>query len=182
MPFTPSIHIPSRTPETCEECQAFVKNQIVKKSWDESYWNMEVVFSAAYAISMLLMGRLDGRDGIALGICFCMCSFWTLASMLHAVAPEIGGLFGNAVIGFFICRILLGLGEGGNFPAAIKTIAEWFPKERTGAGHGIFKLRFQFRRHARAVDTAIHGRAILHFDDRRRDRRLARRFHHHGRH
>jgi ACS family hexuronate transporter-like MFS transporter len=58
--------------------------------------------------------------------------------MSHAFAPEIGSLFGSAVTGFFICRILLGLGEGGNFPAAIKTTAEWFPKRERALATGLF--------------------------------------------
>jgi ACS family hexuronate transporter-like MFS transporter len=126
---------PEQDAMTCAECQAFIKNQIVKKSWDESYWNMQVAFSAAYAISMLLVGWLVDWMGLRWGFVL-MFSSWTLASMLHAVAPEIGGLFGGAVTGFFICRILLALGEGGNFPAAIKAIAEWFPKSERALATG----------------------------------------------
>ena len=58
--------------------------------------------------------------------------------MTHAFAPEIGGLFGSAITGFFICRVLLGFGEGGNFPAAIKTTAEWFPKSERALATGLF--------------------------------------------
>ncbi len=104
---------------------------------DEQYWNMQVGFSAAYAVSMLLMGRLMDVLGLRWGFVFA-CGFWGMASMLHAVAPEIGGLFGSAVTGFVICRILLGLGEGGNFPAAIKTTAEWFPKRERALATGVF--------------------------------------------
>ena len=121
----------------CEKCRAFMKARIARRSWDEDYWNMQVAFSAAYALSMLLMGRLMDLIGLRWGFVL-MCSLWTAASMLHALAPEIGGLFGNAVIGFFICRILLGLGEGGNFPAAIKAIAEWFPKSERALATGFF--------------------------------------------
>jgi MFS transporter, ACS family, hexuronate transporter len=134
---------PEQDAMTCETCQAIAKDQIVKKNWDEDYWNMQVVFSAAYAISMLLMGRLMDVLGLRWGFVFA-CSFWTLASMLHAIAPEIGGFFGNAVIGFFICRILLGLGEGGNFPAAIKTIAEWFPKRERALATGFLNCGSNF--------------------------------------
>ena len=94
-------------------------------------------FSAAYAISMLFMGRLMDVLGLRWGFVFA-CAFWGLASMSHAFAPEIGGLFGSAITGFFICRILLGLGEGGNFPAAIKTTAEWFPKSERALATGLF--------------------------------------------
>jgi ACS family hexuronate transporter-like MFS transporter len=104
---------------------------------DEQYWNMQVGFSAAYAVSMLLMGRLMDVLGLRWGFVFA-CGFWGVASMLHAVAPELGGLFGSTVTGFVICRILLGLGEGGNFPAAIKTTAEWFPKRERALATGLF--------------------------------------------
>ena len=105
--------------------------------WDVAYWNMTMVFSAAYAVSMLFMGRLMDGLGLRWGFAFA-CAFWGVASMLHAFAPEIGSLFGSAIIGFFICRILLGLGEGGNFPAAIKTTAEWFPKRERALATGLF--------------------------------------------
>jgi ACS family hexuronate transporter-like MFS transporter len=104
---------------------------------DEDYWNMQVAFSAAYAVSMLLMGRLMDVLGLRWGFVFA-CAFWGVASMSHAFAPEIGNLFGSAVTGFIICRVLLGLGEGGNFPAAIKTTAEWFPKRERALATGLF--------------------------------------------
>ena len=110
---------------------------VSKEEWDVAYWNMQMVFSAAYAVSMLLMGRLMDVLGLRWGFVFA-CAFWGLASLSHAFAPEIGGLFGSAVTGFFICRILLGLGEGGNFPAAIKTTAEWFPKRERALATGLF--------------------------------------------
>jgi ACS family hexuronate transporter-like MFS transporter len=110
---------------------------VSKEAWDVAYWNMQVVFQAAYAVSMLFMGRLMDVLGLRWGFAFA-CAFWGLASLSHAVAPEIGGLFGNAITGFFICRILLGLGEGGNFPAAIKTTAEWFPKRERALATGLF--------------------------------------------
>ena len=110
---------------------------IPQAEWDVAYWDMQLVFSGAYAISMVLMGRL--MDGIGLRWGFVIaCAFWGLASMSHAFAPEIGGLFGSTITGFFICRILLGLGEGGNFPAAIKTTAEWFPKRERALATGLF--------------------------------------------
>jgi MFS transporter, ACS family, hexuronate transporter len=110
---------------------------VTKAEWDVAYWNMQIFFQAAYALSMLLMGRLMDGLGLRWGFAFA-CAFWGLASMSHAFAPEIGGLFGSAITGFFICRILLGLGEGGNFPAAIKTTAEWFPKRERALATGLF--------------------------------------------
>jgi ACS family hexuronate transporter-like MFS transporter len=110
---------------------------VSKQEWDVAYWNMTMAFSAAYAVSMLFMGRLMDVLGLRWGFAFA-CAFWGMASMSHAFAPEIGGLFGSAITGFFICRILLGLGEGGNFPAAIKTTAEWFPKRERALATGLF--------------------------------------------
>jgi MFS transporter, ACS family, hexuronate transporter len=110
---------------------------VSKQEWDVAYWNMTMAFSAAYAVSMLFMGRLMDVLGLRWGFAFA-CAVWGLASMSHAFAPEIGGLFGGPIAGFFVCRILLGLGEGGNFPAAIKTTAEWFPKRERALATGLF--------------------------------------------
>jgi ACS family hexuronate transporter-like MFS transporter len=110
---------------------------IGREEWEVAYWNMQMVFSAAYAVSMLLMGRLMDGMGLRWGFVFA-CAFWGVASLSHAFAPEIGRLFGSVITGFFICRILLGLGEGGNFPAAIKTTAEWFPQRERALATGLF--------------------------------------------
>lgn len=119
-----------------QQCQTYIKAQIAKNSWAESYWNINMFFTAAYAISMLLMGRLMDVWGLRWGFSFAIL-IWMLAEMLHAVAPEIGGLFGSALAGFYICRVLLGLGEGGVSPAVIKAIAEWFPKRERALATGI---------------------------------------------
>jgi ACS family hexuronate transporter-like MFS transporter len=110
---------------------------VSEQAWGVAYWNMQFFFQAAYGVSMLLMGRLMDVLGLRWGFVFA-CAFWGLASMSHAFAPEIGGLFGSPITGFFICRILLGLGEGGNFPAAIKATAEWFPKRERALATGLF--------------------------------------------
>jgi ACS family hexuronate transporter-like MFS transporter len=110
---------------------------VAKADWDVAYWNMQVFFQIAYAISMLVMGRLMDVLGLRWGFAFA-CAFWGVASMSHAFAPEIGSLFGGPIAGFLVCRILLGLGEGGNFPAAIKTTAEWFPKRERALATGLF--------------------------------------------
>jgi ACS family hexuronate transporter-like MFS transporter len=119
-----------------QQCQAYIKAQIAKSSWGESYWNINMFFTAAYAISMLLMGRLTDVWGLRWGFSFAIL-IWMLAETMHALAPEIGGLFGSAVVGFYICRALLGLGEGGVSPAVIKGIAEWFPKKDRALATGI---------------------------------------------
>jgi MFS transporter, ACS family, hexuronate transporter len=96
---------------------------------DGQYWYMQVGFNAAYAVSLLVVGRLIDVIGLRWGFALA-CGFWGLASMSHSLA--------STVTGFFICRILLALGEGGNFPAAIKTTAEWFPKRERALATGIF--------------------------------------------
>jgi MFS transporter, ACS family, aldohexuronate transporter len=95
----------------------------------QEYWNMTVAFNVAYAISLLLAGRMMDVLGLRWGFTLA-CAFWGLASMSHALV--------STVAGFFIVRILLGLGEGGNFPAAIKTTAEWFPKRERALATGLF--------------------------------------------
>jgi ACS family hexuronate transporter-like MFS transporter len=95
----------------------------------DQYWNMTVAFNIAYAISLLVAGRLMDVLGLRWGFTLA-CAAWGLAAMSHSLV--------STVTGFFICRILLGLGEGGNFPAAIKTTAEWFPKRERALATGLF--------------------------------------------
>jgi len=98
--------------------------------WTQNqYWNMQVVFQAAYAISTLCAGRLMDLLGLRLGFTLA-CAFWGLAAMSHSLV--------RTVTEFFIVRILLGLGEGGNFPAANKAIAEWFPKKERALAVSLF--------------------------------------------
>ena len=99
-----------------QECESFITAQIARNYWAESYWNINMFFTAAYAVSMLLMGRLMDVWGLRWGFSFAI-TIWMVAEMMHAVAPEIGGVFGSALIGFYICRVLLGLGEGAVSPA-----------------------------------------------------------------
>lgn len=121
---------------SCDACKKYV-HDTVNSDWDEQYWNMTVVFNAFYAISMLVMGWLMDAIGLRWGFVLA-CLFWGLASVSHAFAPQIGKLFGSTVAGFYICRALLGLGEGGNFPAAIKATTEWFPKRERALANGLF--------------------------------------------
>ena len=98
--------------------------------WTQSqYYDMTVAFMAAYAVSQMLAGRFMDVVGLRWGFALA-CGFWGLAAMSHSLV--------NSVIGFFIVRILLALGEGGNFPAAIKTTAEWFPKRERALATGLF--------------------------------------------
>lgn len=98
--------------------------------WNEiEYGYIVTAFQAAYAIGLFLVGRLMDRFGTRKGYSLVM-SVWSFAAMLHALAFSAFG-FGSA-------RFLLGLGEAGNFPAAIKTVAEWFPKKERALATGIF--------------------------------------------
>lgn len=98
--------------------------------WNEiDYSNLVFVFQAAYAIGMVVVGRVIDRLGTRLGFALAMV-FWSLASMGHALA--------GSLLTFAIARGALGLGESGLFPASIKTVAEWFPKKERALATGIF--------------------------------------------
>ena len=96
---------------------------------EEQYGWIVTAFTAAYAIGLLLVGRfmdwLGTRKGFSLSVII-----WSLAAMGHALA--------STAFGFGIARFALGLGESGNFPASIKTVAEWFPKRERALATGIF--------------------------------------------
>ncbi len=98
--------------------------------WNEiEYSNIVFAFTLAYAISLLLVGRLIDRIGTLHGFSLAVV-WWSFAAMAHA--------FARSVFGFGVARFALGLGEGGNFPASIKTVAEWFPKGERALTTGIF--------------------------------------------
>jgi ACS family hexuronate transporter-like MFS transporter len=93
------------------------------------YGNIVTAFQAAYAIGMLVMGRLMDRLGTRRGFSIAVL-FWSLAAAAHALAAT--------VTGFSVARFALGIGEAGMFPGALKTIAEWFPKRERALATGIF--------------------------------------------
>jgi ACS family hexuronate transporter-like MFS transporter len=98
--------------------------------WNEiDYSNIVMAFQFAYAVGLLLVGRmmdwLGTKKGFSLSVIF-----WSLAAMAHTLA--------RSVFGFAAARFALGLGESGNFPASIKTIAEWFPRKERALATGIF--------------------------------------------
>ena len=98
--------------------------------WNEiDYSNLVFAFQAAYAVGMVVVGRLVDRLGTRLGYALAMV-FWSLASMAHAV--------GNSFPSFVVARSALGFGEAGVFPASIKTVAEWFPRKERALATGIF--------------------------------------------
>lgn len=99
-------------------------------NWTESdFSNIVMAFQAAYAISLLGFGGIIDRIGTKLGYAISIV-LWSIAAMLHAAA--------TGTLSFAVMRALLGLGEAGNFPAAIKTVAEWFPKKERALATGIF--------------------------------------------
>ena len=98
--------------------------------WNEvQYGYIVVAFQFAYALGLLSVGGIIDRIGVRLGYTLSI-GLWSLASMSHALA--------RSALSFGISRFFLGLGESGNFPAAIKTVAEWFPKKERALATGIF--------------------------------------------
>ena len=99
-------------------------------SWDDAdYANIELAFKIAYAIGLLIAGRVVDKLGTKIGYAIATL-IWSLAAIGHALA--------RGVTGFIIARSVLGVSEAGNFPAAIKTVAEWFPKKERALATGIF--------------------------------------------
>ena len=98
--------------------------------WSQlDYSNLVVAFQAAYAIGMLVVGRLIDRLGTRMGYALAM-AFWSLASM--------GTALGSSLTSFTVSRLALGFGESAVFPASIKAVAEWFPKRERALATGIF--------------------------------------------
>ena len=98
--------------------------------WTETdYGNLVIAFQVSYAIGLLFVGRLIDRIGTKLG--YAISTFlWSLAAVGHALV--------KTTLGFGIARSFLGITEAGNFPSAIKTVAEWFPKKERALATGIF--------------------------------------------
>ena len=102
----------------------------VEFGWSEQdYANIVKAFTAAYALGLLVFGRIIDRIGTKMGFSISIL-FWSIAACLHGVV--------KTTFGFGVARAALGLGESGNFPAAIKTVAEWFPKKERALATGIF--------------------------------------------
>jgi ACS family hexuronate transporter-like MFS transporter len=98
--------------------------------WSEiDYSNIVTAFQAAYAIGLLGAGAVIDRFGTRIGYAMAI-GIWSVAAMSHALAV--------GVVSFAVARFALGLGESGNFPAAIKSVAEWFPQKERALAAGIF--------------------------------------------
>jgi ACS family hexuronate transporter-like MFS transporter len=124
-------------------------------SWTErDYAAIVFSFQLAYAIGLLLSGRIMDKLGTRKGFTLAIL-LWSVAAVAHAFANHFPGLsipsinldentgislvsLGGAAAGFALARFLLGLGEAGNFPASIKTVAEWFPRKERAFATGIF--------------------------------------------
>jgi ACS family hexuronate transporter-like MFS transporter len=96
---------------------------------DADYSNVEIAFKFFYAFGMLGAGRIIDKLGTKIGYALAT-GLWSVAAVCHA--------FATGVVSFAVVRSFLGLTESGNFPAAIKAVAEWFPKKERALATGIF--------------------------------------------
>lgn len=98
-------------------------------NWSESdYSNIVIAFQLAYAFGMIVVGRFIDKVGTKIGYAAAI-FFWSIAAAGHAVV--------KSTLGFVIARAALGVSEAGNFPAAIKSVAEWFPKKERAFATGL---------------------------------------------
>jgi ACS family hexuronate transporter-like MFS transporter len=97
--------------------------------FDNNFGNVIICFQIAYGIGFLIAGRVIDRVGTRIGYALAI-GIWALASFSNG--------FVGSVLGFCIARVILGLGESGNFPAAIKATTEWFPSEERALATGLF--------------------------------------------
>lgn len=93
------------------------------------YANIEIAFKLAYAFGMLFAGNFVDKFGTKLGYAIAT-GLWSVAAVGHA--------FVTGTFGFIIARVFLGVTEAGNFPAAIKATAEWFPRKERALATGVF--------------------------------------------
>jgi ACS family hexuronate transporter-like MFS transporter len=110
---------------------AILKSPLTKEfQWTETdYANIVISFQICYAIGFLGAGRLIDKIGTRLGYALAT-ALWSVAAMAHGLV--------TSTFGFLVARGALGATESGNFPAAIKTVAEWFPKKERAFATGIF--------------------------------------------
>jgi ACS family hexuronate transporter-like MFS transporter len=118
--------------------------------WTNSdYGNITAAFTFFYAISMLFAGRVIDKLGTKIGYIIAIV-IWSLGAIMHAYSIQVGESFNSliaiagiaavpvSIAGFIISRAVLALGEAGNFPAAIRATAEYFPKKERSFATGIF--------------------------------------------
>lgn len=118
---------------------------------EQDYAAIVFTFQAAYAIGLLLSGRIMDRIGVRRGFALAVV-VWSIGAVMHGAAdwlpwlriptlsidPPAVVFLGGATAGLALSRLVLGLGEAGNFPASIKAVAEWFPKKERALATGIF--------------------------------------------
>jgi MFS transporter, ACS family, hexuronate transporter len=97
--------------------------------FDNNFGNVLIYFQIAYGIGFLFAGRIIDKLGTKTGYALAI-GIWAISSMSHSLV--------TSVAGFCVARIFLGLGECGNFPAAIKATTEWFPTEERAKAVGFF--------------------------------------------
>ena len=98
--------------------------------WTESEYSQIVIwFQIAYGVMFLVWGAIIDRIGVKIGFAIAII-LWSMAGMGHALVVT--------AVGFSFARFMLGVGEAANFPAALKTVAEWFPKRERALATGIF--------------------------------------------
>ncbi len=134
-----------------------LKPTLVEKfGWSDERIYSSIVFSFqfAYALGFMFAGRVMDTLGVRRGFALAIV-LWSLAAMAHGAADWVTTLtlpvlnldaktgftmvtLGGAAAGLALARFALGLGEAGNFPASIKTVAEWFPKKERALATGIF--------------------------------------------
>jgi ACS family hexuronate transporter-like MFS transporter len=107
----------------------FHADQFHQTVFDNNYGNVIIYFQIAYGCAFLIAGRVIDRLGTKTGYALAI-GIWAISSMSHSLV--------GSVAGFCIARIFLGIGESGNFPAAIKATTEWFPTEERAKAVGIF--------------------------------------------
>ena len=116
--------------------------------WDDGdYADIEIAFQFFYAFGMLGAGRIIDKLGTKIGYAVTT-GLWSVAAICHA--------FASSVLGFAVVRSFLGLTESGNFPSAIKTIAEWFPKKERALATGIFNSGSNVRSDYRAFNCSFY--------------------------
>ncbi len=96
---------------------------------NQQFGQVNAAFQGAYAVGLLAFGALIDRWGTKLGYAVSIAA-WSLAAVGHALV--------GSITGFFVARVALGLGEGGNFPSAIKSVALWFPKQERALATTLF--------------------------------------------
>ena len=110
---------------------------------DQEYSYITSAFLIAYVIAQALSGIVMDKLGTRIGFALIL-TWWSVATICHrfsnVVLPVPGHILGTLVVSFAFWRIMLGLGEAGNWPGAIKSISEWFPARERGMATGIFNL------------------------------------------